>query len=334
MSTYFLLIHMDKNKFWIVILSCIILNSCAGIKESQKAIFLDKSYCNKQIVEKYTEDHLPKSIHNLYLDSSLTNRLSMSSLNIANAIGILDLLTKYYNFMSFYRMHPTTETKINLIEMMQQINFKINVASLEVSAISSELDCEEERASQFANYLKDKESKTENSLIIGSIIIGASGAIAAEFISNNSSNNNLASEFTIGVSLIEATLGVAILLNKKKIEFRHPVNALSDIWTNSAVSRYFPPSIWYYLNYENPKKNEKSLAKLLVDKWLIFGQVSKGNDKSKNKMYDLLFGEGGKYSADQLKNRAEMLDQTESYVSLMKQDLKKLSFEIEKLSFN
>jgi len=70
--------------------------------------------------------------------------------------------------------------KINIIDLSVKINQTINNSSLEVSAVASKLDCEEERAAQFAYYLKEKEDNTENKLIIGSIIIAAAGAIAEE----------------------------------------------------------------------------------------------------------------------------------------------------------
>lgn len=318
---------------WSVVTVGFVITSCSGLKNSQQALQLDKSYCNKQTVSVYTRDDVPKPFHELKLDTILTNRFTGQSLNIANAIGILDLLTKYINLTIDFNLHPTIDKRVELIERSQHINQKISIASLEISAVASELDCEEERANQFAYYLKEREGKTEKRLIIGSIIIGAVGAIATEVISNNSSNDNLVSGLTIGVSLTEATLGALMLVNKKKIDFYHKENALTDIWSNSAVSNYFPTSIWYYLTYEHPQKNEKSLAKLLVDKWLIFGQISNVTDSSNNKTYELYFGNGGKYGADELKNRADMLDQTEAYVALMKQDLKMLTYEIEKLYF-
>ncbi len=324
---------MKKNlAIWTIVTINLVLTSCAGLKNSQQALQLDKSYCNKQTVSVYTKDDLPKPFHELKVDTVLTNRFSSHSLNIANAIGILEMLTTHINLTIDYNSHPTLEKKVNLLELSQHINQKISIASLEISAVVSELDCEEKRANQFAYYLKEREGKTEKKLLIGSIIIGAAGAIATEVISNNSSNDNLASGLTIGVSLTEATLGILMLVNKKKIEFYHKENALTDIWTNSTVSNYFTPSIWYYLTYEHPQKNEKSLAKLLVDKWLIFGQISNAKDNS-NKSYELYFGAGGKYRADELQNRAEMLDQTEAYIALMKQDLKTLTLEVEKLYY-
>lgn len=296
-----------------------------------RALQLDKSNCNKQAPTAYTVDDLPKPIHQLQLDTILTKRFSGQSLNIANAIGILDLLTSYTRLMNDPAKGGDIHKKLSLIELSQHIHQKINLASLEISAVASELDCEEERANQFAFYLKEREGKTENKLIIGSIIIGAVGSIAAEVISNNSSNTGLVGGFTIGVSLVEASLGAMMLVNKRKVDFSHPNNALTDIWKNAKVSKFFPPSLWYYLTYEYTPKNEKSLAKQLVDKWFIFGQLTKDNGKSEKKPYDLYFSKGGRYNASELKNRADMLDQTEAYVTLMKQDLKSLTKEIEAL---
>ena len=72
---------------------------------------------------------------------------------------------------------------------------------------------------------------------------------------------------------------------------------------------------------------------MLVDKWMLFGQISSEKENSNNKKIELYFGKGGQYRADDLQNRADMLDQTEAYVTLMKQDLKILAYEIEKLNF-
>lgn len=293
--------------------------SCRSLDQSQQALLKDKSYCNKQPTPSYTINEMPVPLHQLSIDTMLASCFSSQSLNIANAIGILDLLTKYAEMRHIDdKAHPL-EKRMTTIEMHQQISQRINLASLEISAVASELNCEEERASQFAYYLKDQEGKTEKNLIISSIIIGAAGAIAGEAIAN--------SGFNIGVSLVEASLGALMLINKRSVEFYHHDNALTDIWNNTNTSNYFPPSIWYYLTYVHPSNNEKSLSQLLVEKWQLFGQISKQKKNEKNQI--LYFGIGGKYSADELTNRADMLDQTESYVSLMKQDLRTLASEIE-----
>jgi hypothetical protein len=177
------------NKLSIIII-CINLTSCSTNKTSLSKLELDKSYCNKQPVEKYTLNDIAKPLHELQLDTILTNRFSFQSLNIANAIGIIESLTKYTKLTNETKLASNVENRLALLELSQKLNQKISLASLEVSAIASELDCEEERATQFAYYLKEKESKTEKRLIIGSIIIGAASSISSQIISDNSSNTN------------------------------------------------------------------------------------------------------------------------------------------------
>ncbi len=118
------------------------------------------------------------------------------------------------------------------------------------------------------------------------------------------------------------------------MEFYHPRNALKEIWIAPEASSIFPPSVWYYLTYENSNKTEKSLRLQFLDKWLGFGQIADTKEKNKEKVYNLFFGEGGKYTADQLTNRANMHDQIEAHINLMKQDLKQLALELENINMN
>ncbi len=308
------------------------ITSCAGVQSASFKAQLAQSNCNQQTVFNYSKEDIPKPIHTLELDTVLVSRFSIQSLNAANANGFLDLLTNYVKLKKDNTTRPSLEKRVQIIETAQKINQKINLASLEISAIASEIDCEEERADQVATYLKGKEDDTESKLTVGAIVIGAAGAIAEGALLTSHSGGDASDVIGIGVGLTEATLGIMILLNKRKIEFYHPRNALKDIWTSPETSTIFPPSVWYYLTYENPNLAEKSLRKQLIDKWMGFGQISDSKEKNKEKLYDLYFGKGGKYTSEQLKNRANMYDQIEAQIKLMKQNLTVLSFELEKFN--
>lgn len=293
-------------------------------------MYLLKSNCNQQGVYQYDSIGLPQAIHLLELDSSLLENFTFKSLNVANAIGILPLLEEYGKQKKIYQQEKTIQNQVNLIEMTQLLSQKINSASLEISAVSSEMDCEEERTSQIANYLKNQESDRETKLTVGSIVFGASGAILSGIYSEQQALGNI-----IGIStgIVEAGFGVLILLNTRKTEFMHPRNALRDVWEGYQVSTNFPASIWYYLNYHNPAfPEEKSLRYQIIEKWIDFGQISGLDSKKKKKLLDTYFRDGGKYTSQQLSNRADMYDQLESNINLMKQDLNRLSLEINSLN--
>lgn len=310
----------------------VILSSCTSSKHAHLAQQIERTSCNQQTPYSYTKNDLPIPFDQLVIDTVLSHHYSFQSLNAANAIGLLDELHDFMNKRNSYHAGMTLESRVALLTLVNKINQKINIASLEISAFASELDCEEERADQIASFLKSNEDNREQGLIIGSTIVGAVGAIAAELVANNSANGSLASIIAIGTSVTEAILGVLMLTNHQKIDFYHHRNILKDIWEAPELSSYYSPSIWYYLNYKNPNDKENSLLKKLVHRWMNLGQIVDTQTKNKEAIYALYFGEGGRYTAEQLKNRAAMLDQVEASITLMKQDLKVLSIEFEKYS--
>lgn len=323
---------MKRNRFkhqsLCVAIACLstFLGSCASYHNSAFTSQLKHSNCNQQNVYSYKESELPPPLHQLSIDSLLQNKISKKSLNIANAIGILDPLTHYARTKQMINS-ASMEHKLDMVSLRLDIFQKINNASLIVSAVSSEMDCEEERTSQIANFLEGKQSNLESKLTISAIVIGAAGAIATGGTINNQKVSN---SIGIGTGITEATLGLLMLFNKRKIGFYHERNALEDVWLGSTTSSNFPPFIWYYLNYADPSDSTgKSVRLQIIEKWKNFGQINEDDDEQT--LEKLYFGKGGKYNADQLNNRADMYDQLESHINLLKQELMALSLEINKL---
>lgn len=321
-----------RKIFHIVVLSIPLFTSCASFKDTRFKSQIARSNCASPTNLSYSREGLPKPIHEIKIDSTLKNRFTFQSLNAAHAHGLINLLSEFISLKGDYNKFPTLEKKVNLIEIIQKINERINIASLEISSVASEIDCEEERTDQVATYLKGKENKIESRLTIAAIVVGAVGTIIDGILLTSNNNSHLADEVGIGVGLTEATLGLLILKNKKTIEFYHPRNALQDIWKAPVTSSIFPPSVWYYLTYQSPDKSSKSIRQQLMDTWQGYGQIVNTNPRKKAALDNLYFGEGGKYTSEQLKNRAEMYDQIESQIKLMKQNLTVLTLEFEELS--
>lgn len=273
---------------------------------------------------------MPKPLHELQLDTMLSKSFSFQALNTAQALGMLDMLAQYAKLKAEFKAQPRIELKIAMLEKSAQLHQKIQQASLEVASLASELDCEEERADQIAAYLRDKENEFESRLTASAIIVGALGAVSSGILITSGKQGNQVEYIGIGTGLIEAVLGAIILKNTKKAHFYHPRNVLSDIWYGPAVSNFFPPSVWYYLNYENPQTNTPSIRKQIVELWVKYGQLAYKKQKDLDRFHKLLFGKGGIYTADELTSRANMFDQLESQINLMKQDLKHLSLALER----
>lgn len=321
-----------KNIAFLVIV--IFFSSCAATKNSASSIQFDKNNCNQENSYTYKKSDIPKPFNELKIDTALTARFNLKDINVANAIGVLDLLMVYIYRIEEVKKTNTIQDQIDLINIRQEINNRIDLTSLEISSVSAELDCEEERINQIASYLKEKEMKRESKLTVGSIILGSLTAIVTGILVATDDESNTAEFIGVGVGVVDAILGVLILTNNRKIELKHSRNVLREIWLATETSSVYPPSIWYYLNYKSPDhKSEISLREQLIENWKNFGQVSSSKEKSQNSAIDLYFSDGGTYSTDQLENRANMYDQIESTIKLMKQDLRNLTVSIENIKY-
>lgn len=271
----------------------------------------------------------PVPIHELSIDTTLANRFSFASLNIANAFGFLDLLQQCVQAGEDYRRSPRAETRLRKIEAAMKLADRINLASLEISSFASELDCEEERITQIADFLKGKEKQRETRLTVAAIGVGAIGGVVSGILSTSDRAGNSGDYLGIGTGIAETVLGILILRNSMTTELLHPRNALKDIWQGSAGSNIFPPSVWYYLIYKNPAKpDELSLREKIMERWKGFKQINT-DDAGEMKKFELQYlQDKGIYGTDDLYNRGKMYDQIESYVKMMKQDLTALSLEL------
>lgn len=321
-----------KNKLFLsfCFLLLLMISSCGSSKSSQLRVNLEDSNCNRNVLSEYSEDELPKPIHEIKLSEELSENFTFKSLNVAHAIGILEMLEKFLVVKQQHNKEKNVENRLAFLEIKQDLNQRINISSLEISAVISEIDCEEERTDQIANYLKMKEDKAETNLTVAAIIVGATGAVIAGSMLASGNTGTAPELVGIGTGLTEATLGLLILLKKRKVDFRHKRNPLQHVWDARRTSDIFPASVWYYLTYFDPNKPEEpSLRYQVVEQWMNYGQIFDTESNKKRKLIDIYFNEGGKYTSEQLFNRANMLDQVEAAISLMKQDLKTLAKEIE-----
>ena len=322
---------INHFKYTLGLSTILMLCSCSGTKPPSLLVHLHKSNCNQENTYNYSKNDIPLPINQLQIDTALTARFNLKDLNIANAIGVLDLLSAYIQKSKELKANNSLQGQIDLINIRQKINHQIDLTSLEISSVAAELDCEEERINQIASYLKESESKKETKLTVASIILGSMTAIVTGILVSTKDESDAADLIGVAVGVADAALGIMILNNHRQIEFNHPRNVLKEIWLATETSTVYPPSIWYYLNYSKPEKNEEaSLREQLIENWKAFGQVeSKG--KSKKDDFDIYFSEGGMYTTDQLENRANMYDQIESLIKLMKQDLRNLSVNLKLL---
>jgi hypothetical protein len=83
--------------------------------------------------------------------------------------------------------------------------------------------------------------------------------------------------------------------------------------------------VWYLLTdpaFSNGGRT--SIAHNTRQRWQHYGQLAKPESNKGKQLASLLFGPGGQYSADELTVRANMLNELQSAVRLLNQELQGL----------
>ncbi|MFY7890716.1 MAG: hypothetical protein ACOVOW_17495, partial [Spirosomataceae bacterium] len=216
------------------------------------------------------------------------------------------------------------EAQIKAIRLKEEMNTTFIATQTELNAISAELDCEGEKIEQIAKYIDAKNNTYINRLTVASIVLGAAASIAGVLISDNNWNNGI----TIGAGIGGAGLAFGVLKNKgHKIELHHKRNLLKNIWTEENLNSNFPPFVWFMLSEKQfSNSGETALIQNIKRRWIEY--QFEGNEKEANE--SVLFLDRGIYHSDELHNRSEMINQLQSTIRALNQNLNFLIVEIKK----
>ncbi|MGI4737609.1 MAG: hypothetical protein ACRYG7_20775 [Janthinobacterium lividum] len=296
------------------------LAGCASTRPAPR-LQVAAGYCDPPLPYRYDPAYSPKPDLEAALTPALLARYPRRNLLTANAAGILPQLQALLALEDAARQHPGPATEVAVLRQRQRIAAQVALVSTTVASVAAELDCEGERADQVAGYLSEQDSRRTQRLNVLSISIGAASGIGTTVISNTPGQY----AFGIGGGLLAAGLGLLTLTGSHSAEFLHPRNLLADVWGEKPTSELFPPSVWYLLTepaFSNSGKT--ALAHNTRQRWEHYGQLAHPDTKEGKQLAALLFGTGGKYSADQLTVRASMLNELQSAVRLLNQELQGL----------
>lgn len=300
------------------------LAGCAGTR-SPARLQVAAGYCDPPLPYRYDPAFTPKANFEAALTPALLARYPRRNLLAANAAGILPLLQELLaleetaSWPQPRRQQPAADLAV--LRQRQRILAQVALVGTTVSSVAAELDCEGERADQVAGYLNEQDSRRTQRLNVLSIGIGAASGIGTTVISNTPGQY----AFGIGGGLLAAGLGLLTLTSNHTAEFDHPRNLLAEVWGEKPTSELFPPSVWYMLTepaFSN--SGQTALAHNTRQRWEHYGQLAHPESKQGQQLAALLFGKGGQYSADELTVRANMLNELQSAVRLLNQELQGL----------
>lgn len=314
---------MKKIFYLIAVFS--LLMSCVSKRNQvirQNILTLRDSYCKAPFLYHYT-NNLPSSNSDSIIaaNQELKGLFSDQSILILNALGNLDEVHKIVEL----KKDSTLQSQVKVLQLKSVINSKITIALTELDAVAAEFDCEGERVAQIGNYVDNLNASRNNKLILYSIAAGAAASIAGGIVKDNGWSNAI----DISGGVLGAGFGFATLNPKgKKVEFIHSRNLLRDIWKDKLESPNFPPFIWYmYTEKKFSNKEKHSIISSMRERWLHY----QFDDDKTAADQSVIFSDGGFYRADDLHNRAAMLNQMQSATRTINQNINYLLLDLDKL---
>jgi hypothetical protein len=288
----------------------------------QNILTLKDSYCKAPFQYNYSSKVPSYNSDSILLaNKDLKGMFSDQSILILNALGNLDEVHQIIEL----KKDSSLTSQVKVLQLKTKINSKITIALTELDAVAAEFDCEGERVAQIGNYVDNLNDSRNNRLILYSIVAGATASIAGGIVKDNGWSNAI----DIGGGVLGAGFGLATLNPKgKKVEFIHQRNLLRDIWKEKLESPNFPPFVWYmYTEKKFSTKDGRPIIQSIKKRWLHFqfDNDLEAADKS------VIFSDGGFYRANDLHNRAAMLNQMQSATRTINQNINYLLLDLDKL---
>jgi hypothetical protein len=295
-----------------------------GLGDRTSPIIPDECECSPAAPPMDAADYEIVPHDELATDVQLRSHFSPGALRTANACGLVPLLRRYCR-----ESDPSRR-----VALRQEVSNRLAVVWLEVSSTAGELDCEEERADQIADYLLGVASARKTNLTLWSIIIGALGTVVTSVIALCGASQKVYRTLGILFGLAVALVSIAALRSDQVVvQFTHQRNALAELRDQPAQRKVLPASVWNYLTWPDSRCGEqRSLRDRLLDRWERSGGLGAKAPGERQRLMALLFSPGGMYRASELAIRGTLFDQLESYVNLMKHDVLQLVREFTEMS--
>jgi hypothetical protein len=212
----------------------------------------------------------------------------------------------------------------------RKLTTRLDLSNLEVSSTVAEIECEVQRADEVQDRLKQVQTTRTTTQTILGVIFGGLANILSGGISMATQGGDAAQIASVVGGTLEVLFGTSANFTKVQQEFSHPHNHLQAFWNGEGKEReFFSPAVWRFLTEPDIRDTGgHSLREVLMDTWSEEGRLGEPGSHEENRRKALLLGEGGLYDSDDLHAREAMLQQLESSIQLMHQDLETLLREV------
>lgn len=312
---------------WATVLAALLATGCASTLPPSKATYTFDRRCLPAVPELRrmpvgeAESRAAREEPNARNEArTLYSPIAVHIADITDLLPLLDRMAHMENERA-----PPAEVE----RLRRRLVTRLQLATLEVSSLVAEIECEVQRADEVQDRLKDVQQTRVTSQTILGVIFGGLANILSGGLGMAAAGGDAANIASVAGGTLEVLFGTSANFTKVRQEFSHPHNHLVALWDGDHHEDYFPPSVWRFLIGPSIRDLEgHSLRDVLIETWNDEGRLGEAGSSREQRRKELLFGTGGLYDSEDLHVREAMLQQLESSVQLMHQDLETLLREV------
>ncbi len=245
------------------------------------------------------------------------------AVQIADVMDLLPLLNR------MARLEGEQAALADIERVRQKLVTRLVLATLEVSGLVAEIECEVQRADEVHDRLWDIQNTRTTSQTILGVIFGGLANILSGGIGMATGAGDTGNLASVTGGALEVLFGTSANFTKVRQEFSHPRNHLAVVWDASPQPEFFSPRAWRFLTEPGIRGLDgHSLRDVLLQTWQEEGNMGEAGSVREKERIALLFGSGGLYGTEELHVREAMLQQLESSIQLMHQELETLLREV------
>ena len=262
-------------------------------------------------------------------DSPPHEILSPQSEEIAEIVGVTELVQQIHKLIT-EDAQSLEGTREAWIEARQHLSDRLLLTTLEISSITTEVDCEQMRSQHVeTSWTEARLNRAENHLlyaILGDALIGGvfAGALALGLLDTAS-----AVAAIVG-GTVTTGLTAAATLDDVEGNFHHERNLLREIWEGPEESTLFPGLVWQFLYAPAMDNGQGTITRRerLIADWRKHRWLGEPDSEEEKRRIKLFFGDGGVYNTQDLSIRVQMLGFLKNYINLMHKRLNVLIREV------
>jgi hypothetical protein len=241
--------------------------------------------------------------------------LSSETLSIARVLRVMPHLQQLYRLEREGRRHT-----LEFVETRAALTDRLFLALFEINGLVAEITCERDRADQVADRMDEIDTSRVRTLTLASILVGGVASIISGAVGLAAGASVAADASDVGGGVLTSLFGTAALLTESRHSFRHERNVLKGLWQDDPDSTLFSPTVWRYLH--TPKPDQRLTPRQeIIQAWQQEGRLGEPGSKEEVRRKTLFFGDGGMYSAVDLRARASMLETLEASIHLINEHL-------------